>query len=61
MNTLGILAGVALLVLAVYFGRNELVRREREAFRRTVERSAHALNQIKEHAKEFNKKEILKV
>lgn len=61
MNTLGAVAGIALLILAVYFGRNELVRRERDAFRRTVERSVKTLASIKEHAKEFNQREILKV
>jgi len=50
-----------LLVLAVYFGRNELSRRERETFRRTVDRSRHTLGEIKEHAKEFSAKEIIKV
>ena len=61
MSKVGIGAGFVLLVLAVYFGRNELSRREREAFRRTVDRSRHTLGEIKEHAKEFSAKEIIKV
>lgn len=61
MNTLGALAGLVLLVVAIYFGKQEFSRREREAFRRTVVRSTETLADLKEHAQEFNKKEVLKV
>lgn len=61
MNTLGALAGLLLLIVAIYVGKKEFSRREREAFRRTVERSAETLADLKEHTKEFSKKEILKV
>lgn len=61
MNTLGALAGLMLLVVAIYFGKQEFSRREREAFRRTVVRSTETLADLKEHSQEFNKKEVLKV
>lgn len=61
MNTIGFLAGVVLLVVAVYFGRNEFIRREREGFRRTVQRSVENLEELKELTKVFSEKQIVKV
>ena len=61
MNTLGYITGIAILSAVVYYGLNTWKARERESYRNKIQRGIETLNEIKEHAKEFNEKNIIKV
>ncbi|XP_045193828.2 linear primary-alkylsulfatase-like [Mercenaria mercenaria] len=61
MNTLGYIVGIALISVAIYYGINAWKSREREAYKNKIRRGLETLDEIKEHAKEFNQKSIVKV
>ncbi|WAR13440.1 YJCS-like protein [Mya arenaria] len=60
MSKLGLFTGLLLLFAAVFYGRQEWSRVAREAVHRKLVRSTDTLREIQEHAKEFNRKEIIK-
>ena len=61
MNSLTFILGIAFIGISLYYIRDAWTFREQETYRNKIHRSLETLNEIQEHAKEFNSKEIIKV
>lgn len=61
MNTFAYIVGIGLVSVVIYYARDTWNAREREAYTNRIKRGLETLDEIKEHATEFNKKQILKL
>ncbi|XP_060557213.1 linear primary-alkylsulfatase-like [Ruditapes philippinarum] len=61
MNSFSYIIGIAMVSVVIYYGLNVWKAREQESYRNKIRRGFETLDEIKEHAKEFNEKSIIKV
>lgn len=61
MNSFGYIVGIALIAMVIFYARNAWISHKREIYRIQIKRGLETLEEIKEHAKEFNEKSIIKV
>ena len=61
MSTSGYVVGFLALLAAAYFGQRFWVKTGQNVYRNKLVRTMETYNEIRDHAKEFDKKEIIKV